>query len=103
MVEWAMMLYADGRIAAGVAPELQMGSWDLVDVFTSLPEAQRLVPNAHGFVPFAEAWTVVGGGTAYATVSAGGAHGAIAVRALDASGEALGSVLSPRLWVLRVR
>lgn len=103
MVEWAMMLYADGRIAAAVAPELQMGSWDLVDVFTSLPEAQRLVPNAHGFAPFAEAWSVVGGGTAYATVSASGAHGALAIRALDAGGEALGSVLGPRMWVVRVR
>lgn len=103
MVEWAMTLYTDGRIPAALAPQLQFGSWDLADVFASLPEAQRLVPSAHGFAPFAESWSVVGGGTAYTTVSTSGAHGALAIRALDAGGDALGSALAPRLWVVRVR
>ena len=103
IVHWAMTLFTDGRITSGDAPQLQIKSWNLDDIFGSLPADQQLAPPDYAFQSFSRAGSVVGGGTGYAHIAAGGAHGALAVRARDASDAKLGSELAPRLWVVRVK
>jgi len=103
IVDWAMTLYVDGRVAAGAAPTLELGSWNLADVFESLAAAQRLSPETFDFASFASAGSVVGGGTAYARIATSAAHGPLALRVRDPAGNALGDDLNPRLWVVRVR
>lgn len=92
-----MSLYADGRVTAAAAPELQITSWNLADIFGALPADQQLVPPAYGFSSFARGGLVVGGGTAYLRIAAGGSHGALAVSVRDAAGAALGTGFQPRL------
>jgi hypothetical protein len=103
MVEWAMTLYTDGRVGAAAAPTLQLSSWNLANVFGALPAAQQLSPPAFGFASFARSGTVIGGGTAYTRITAGGAHGPLALQVRDGSGNPLGDDLKPRLWVVRVQ
>jgi hypothetical protein len=103
MVEWAMMLYADGRIGAATSPTLQFPSWDLANVFASFPAAKGLTPPLRGFSAFSDERRVVGGGTVYTRIAASGAHGPLALRARDAEGDALGRDLQTRFWVVRVK
>ena len=103
LVQWAMMLYTDGRVAAGAAPALQITSWNLAEVFNAMPAAQRLAPATFGFASFVRGGSVVGGGTAYTRISAAGAHGPLALSVRDAAGNALGAELRPRLWVVRIK
>jgi hypothetical protein len=103
MVEWAMTLYADGRIGAGSSPDLQFQSWNLEDVYGSLPVEQQLHPPSHAFASFTQASGVVGGGTTYSLISTGLAHGPLAVRARDPLDGILSVTMEPRLWVVRIR
>ncbi|HLB37287.1 MAG TPA: Ig-like domain-containing protein [Gemmatimonadales bacterium] len=103
MVDWAISLYADGRVAPVAAPALQLPSWDLLDIFEALPAVQRLSPQDVGFASFARSGSVVGGGTAYTRISTGSPHAALSVRAESATGGRLAGDLRPRLWVVRVK
>lgn len=103
MVEWAMMLWVDDRVPAAQAPLLQFPSWSLPSVYDAKPVAEQLVPQAMAFAPFAIDGIVIGGGTAYTTVSAAAAHPAIALSMRGAGGAALGTEMAPRIWVVRVR
>lgn len=102
VVDFAGMLYADGRLTPAEAPLLQMDRWDLQAMFPAGPK--RLAPETFPFGDFARApgW-VVGGGTAYTLVTSAGAHGSLALEVDDGVGGALAGVLGPRLWVLRMR
>ena len=102
-VDWAMMLYADGRLPAGAAPSLQLTSWDLNDIYSALPAAQSLAPAGFGMAGFQRAGSVMGGGTAYTRVTAAGAHDALAVRLRDASDRVPGATTGMVLWVMRVQ
>ena len=101
MVDWAAMLYADGRLSPAVAPELQLTSWKLDEMIPAGPK--RLAPATFGFADFAREGTVVGGGTAYTLVTSAGAHGSLALAVDDGAGGAIAPVLRPRLWVVRMR
>ncbi len=103
VVDWAMALYADGRVSAAAAPQLQMTSWNLADIFGALPADQQLVPAAYTFTSFKRSGSVVGGGTDYARIAAGGGHGPLALSVRDAAGATLGTELQPRLWVVRIK
>jgi hypothetical protein len=103
MVDWAISLYADGRVAPVAAPALQLPSWNLLSVFEALPAVQRLSPQDVGFASFSRPGSVVGGGTAYTRISTGSSHAALSVRARNATGDRLGADLRPRFWVVRVK
>ena len=103
IVEWAMMLYADGRLAAHAAPALQLPSWNLQNIFASMSAAQRLAPDTFAFEAFTRSGVIVGGGTAYLLVNAGDGHSALAVRVRDAFDRALSAEPEFRMWVLRVQ
>lgn len=101
-MDWAAALYADGRLAAEQAPELQVESWNLADVFGKMTEPQRLQPDTFGFQGFTLDGSVVGGGTAYLRIAAPGAHGSLALKVRDALDRPLSSDVEARLWVLRI-
>lgn len=101
IVDWAGMLYADGRLTPAQAPTLQMTSWRLQEMIPVGPK--RLTPARFGFSDFARDGTLVGGGTAYTLVTSNGAHGPIAMSIDDGAGGAVPGAVRPRLWVLRMR
>lgn len=103
LVDWAMTLYTDGRVSPQDAPDLQMTSWDLADIYDAMPVYKRLTPDVVSFEAFARAGTVVGGGTAYLRIEAAAAHGPLALEVRDALGNALSADLAPRLWIVRIR
>lgn len=103
LVQWAMALYVDGRIAAGSAPQLQISSWNLADIFEARPAAERLSPLPLAMTGFVQDGRVVGGGTFYARIASGVAHGPLALRVSDGQGNAIGGELRPRLWIVRIQ
>jgi hypothetical protein len=100
VVDWAGMLYADGRLTAGEAPLLQMSSWRLDELLTGV---RALTPPTFAFTDFVREGKVVGGGTAYARLASAGSRGALAVGVHDGQGGPINALLRPRLWVLRLR
>lgn len=100
---WAMTPYVDERLTAAQAGPLEISSWDLVDVFGARDENARLVPDERGFASFALSGTIIGGGTRYLRIVAGGAHGPLTLRVRDAEDRPLGTELAPRLWVVRLQ
>jgi len=103
IADWAMTLYADGRVPPAASPTLQVTSWNLADIYGALGAEQQLSPVAFDFTSFARAGSVTGGGTAYTRITAGGAHGALALRVRDGADQPLGDELRPRIWVVRVQ
>jgi hypothetical protein len=102
IVDWATMLYVDGRLSPAQAPDFQMTSWDLTSLIPAGP--RRLNPEVHtNFTAFTRSGSLMGGGTAYTLVTAGGVHGALAVRFEDGAGGPVSTLLEPRLWVVRMR
>lgn len=103
VVQWAMTLYTDNRLGSGPPPELQLTSWNLEDIEGASAPERRLVPVELGFGAFQYTSAIVGGGTAYFTIAAPGAHGPLAIDVRDPSGNAIGDELRPRLWVVRIQ
>jgi len=103
LVDWAMSLYVDGRVPSAFAPDLQLSSWNLADIFAARPASQQLTPQSFGFASFSRPGTVAGGGTAYTRIWSAGAHGPLAVRVADGTGASVGSELRPRLWIVRLQ
>lgn len=103
VADWATTLYTDGRLDAEQAPDLQMSSWDLADIFGALPAERRLNPDEHEFAAFTRAGSVVGGGTAYIRLTAAGGHGSLAIDVHDALDRPLSPDLGTRLWIVRVQ
>jgi hypothetical protein len=103
-VEWAAMLYMDGRVTP-LAAELEMTSWDLFNIYeNTFHSSLSLVPNARTYGAFTEAGkSVIAGSTFYTTLTAAGARGALAVRLRDGADAVLGTTLSPRFWIARVQ
>ena len=102
-VQWAAMLYVDGRSIAGLDPALEMTSWDLFDVFQLFDPALSLEPTLQGWGAFTDANSVRGGSTFYTVVTAGGSRGALAIRLQDAAGGTLSTTMSPRFWIVRLQ
>jgi IPT/TIG domain/Bacterial Ig-like domain (group 2) len=103
LVDWAAALYADGQVSANAAPTLQFESWDMADVFGAMPPEQRLTPAEVSFSSFGVARSLIGGGTAYTLLTQPGARGPMAIRFRSSQDQILGSVLGPRLWLVRIR
>lgn len=101
LIDWAAMLYVDGRLTPVQAPDFQMTSWNLASLIPAGPK--RLNPSSYGFANFTRTGTFTGGGTAYTLVTTGAGHGALAVRFGDGVGGPVSSLLAPRLWVVRMR
>ncbi|MDT8340245.1 MAG: Ig-like domain-containing protein [Longimicrobiales bacterium] len=102
MVAWAAALQLDGRLTPAQAPSLQIPSWALESWLTAGGRI-RHTPPEHPLAEFVRTGSVVGGGTAYTTLTTAGAHGPLAVWAADGAGGTLSPLLGPRLWVVRVR
>ncbi len=102
-VQWAAMLYVDGRSITGLATALQMTSWDLFDVFQLFDPALSLAPTARSWGAFSDANSVRGGSTYYTVVTAAGARGAMALRLRDGAGATLPTTVSPRYWIVRLQ
>ena len=103
IADWAMTLYTDGRLGPAEAPQLQLASWDLADIYGAMTAVQRLAPTEAGFQSFTLEGSVAGGGTAYLAVGAAGGNGPVAVQVTDPLGNPLAAEIEPRLWVVRVR
>ncbi|MGK7312631.1 MAG: Ig-like domain-containing protein [Candidatus Longimicrobiales bacterium M2_2A_002] len=103
IADWAAALYSDGRLTAGQAPDLQLTSWDLADIFGALPVERQLDPYAYDLGAFTRAGSVVGGGTAYFQLTAAAGHGALAIRVRDALDRPLSPDLGTRLWIVRIQ
>lgn len=103
IADWATTLYTDGRLSADQAPDLQLSSWDLADIYGAMPAAQRLIPDELAFEAFTRTGSVVGGGTVYLRLTAAAGHGALAVNVRDALDNPLSPELGTRLWVVRVQ
>ncbi|MCZ6918662.1 MAG: hypothetical protein O7I93_17945, partial [Gemmatimonadetes bacterium] len=102
-VEWAAMLYVDGRVAP-LAAELEMTSWDLFDIYENTFAVElSLVPTARTYGAFTDTKSVVAGSTFYTTLTAAGARGALAVRLRDGADAVLGTTTSPRYWIVRLQ
>jgi hypothetical protein len=102
-VDWAAMLYADGRVS-GLPAELQMTSWDLGDIYDNLFDASlSLQPVQQSYAAFTAANSVRGGSTYYTIVSAAGARGALGIRLRDGSDATLPTTVTPRYWVVRIQ
>ncbi len=102
-VQWAAMLYVDGRSITGLDPALEMTSWDLFDVFQLFDPALSLTPTAQSWGAFNDANSVRGGSTFYTVVTAGGSRGALAIRLRDAADGTLPTTMSPRFWIVRLQ
>ncbi|HSG47424.1 MAG TPA: hypothetical protein VLA43_06420, partial [Longimicrobiales bacterium] len=102
MVAWAAALQLDGRLTPAQAPSLQIPSWAL-ESWLNDGGRIRHTPPEHPLADFVRTGSVVGGGTAYTTLTTAGAHGPLAVWATDGAGGTLSPLLGPRLWVVRVR
>ncbi len=102
-VQWAAMLYVDGRSITGLATALQMTSWDLFDVFQLFDPALSLLPAAQSWGAFTNAKSVRGGSTFYTVVTAGGSRGAVAIRLRDGADGTLPTTMSPRFWIVRLQ
>ncbi len=102
-VQWAAMLYVDGRTIAGLDPVLEMTSWDLFDVFQLFDPALSLAPTPQSWGAFTDANSVRGGSTFYTVVTAVGARGAMAVRLRDDLDATLTTTMSPRFWIVRLQ
>lgn len=100
LAAWAAMLYTDGRLAEG-SELLRMPSWDLADVFGSLPETARLTPRQTGFADFSETFEIADGSTGYVRIGGAGPHAAVAIRARTPADAGLPGHM--RLWVVRLR
>lgn len=100
LAAWAAMLYADGRLAEG-SELLRMPSWDLADVFGSLPETARLTPRQASFADFSERFEIADGSTGYLRLSGTGPHAPVAIRARTPADARLPGHM--RLWVVRLR
>jgi hypothetical protein len=105
LVQWAAMLFADDSVP-NLAPELDLASWNLKDIFYGtfagfqlIPQL-RLQPAAVTFSSFTKSANVRAASTYYAVLS-GGNRPATAVKARDASG----GILPPhmRYWILRIQ
>lgn len=101
IVDWAGMLYADGRLTPAEAPDLQMTSWDLLQEIPAGP--RRLDPPVDGFADFSRVGGFVGGGTAYHRIDSGIAHGPLAISVDDGTGNPIHEMMQPYLWILRMR
>ncbi|HRP08580.1 MAG TPA: hypothetical protein PLL69_08830, partial [Gemmatimonadales bacterium] len=101
LAEWAMSLYTDGRIPD--TGNLRFRSWDMADIFGALAPAQRLDPVVLPFGQFDVQGNIIGGGTAYLRLDAGGAHGSLAVKVSDATGAGFAESMVPRVWVVRLQ
>ena len=100
---WAAMLYADDRVP-GLASAIQLPSWNLFGVFSSYPnDTYRLIPVDRQFAAFSDSRGVIGGSTAYTTITSAGARPALAVRVRDNSNGILGTAMKPVLWILRIQ
>ncbi len=102
-VQWAAMLYVDGRSITGLDAALEMTSWDLFDVFQMFDPALSLAPTAQSWGAFTAANSVRGGSTFYTLVTAGGSRGALAIRLRDGAGGTLSTTMSPRFWIVRLQ
>jgi hypothetical protein len=102
MVDWAAALQLDGALTPAQAPELQIPSWALESWLTADGRV-RHTPPEHPLAGFVRTGSVIGGGTAYTTLTTAGAHGPLAVQATDGVGGAISHLLAPRYWVVRVR
>ena len=102
-VQWAAMLYVDGRSIAGLDPALEMTSWDLFDVFQLFDPALSLTPTPQSWGAFTDANSVRGGSTFYTVVTASGSRGAMAIRLRDAADGVLPTTMSPRFWIVRLQ
>lgn len=102
-VQWAAMLYVDGRTITGLDAALEMTSWDLFDVFQLFIPELSLEPTPQGWGAFTDANSVRGGSTFYTVVTAGGSRGALAIRLRDAADGTLPTTMSPRFWIVRLQ
>ena len=102
-VQWAAMLYVDGRSITGLDPVLEMTSWDLFDVFQLFDPALSLEPKPQTWGAFNDANSVRGGSTFYTVVTAIGARGAMALRLRDDMDVTLPTTMSPRFWIVRLQ
>ena len=102
MVDWAAALQLDGALTPAQAPELQIPGWAL-ESWLAADGRVRHTPPQHPLADFVRTGSVIGGGTAYTTLTTAGAHGPLAVQATDGAGGVLSGLLGPRLWVVRVR
>lgn len=102
LVDWAAALQLDGELTPAQAPDLQIPSWAL-ESWLSAGGRIRHTPPQHPLADFVRTGSVIGGGTAYTTLTTAGAHGSLAVQATDGAGGTLSPLLAPRFWVVRVR
>jgi hypothetical protein len=102
-VQWAAMLYVDGRSITGLDAALEMTSWDLFDVFQLFDPALSLEPTQQSWGAFADANLVRGGSTFYTVVTAGGSRGALAIRLRDGVDATLGPSMRPIFWIVRLQ
>lgn len=75
----------------------------MADVFGAMPPEQRLILAEASFSAFGVTRSLIGGGTAYALLTQPGARGPMAIRVRSRQDQILGSVLGPKLWVVRIR
>jgi hypothetical protein len=97
--QFAAALYADDRVA-GLDPTMTFTSWNFFNIWSRLRDTARLTPRARQFANFSDNVSMRAASTAYFTVR-GANRPATAVRARDASGNALPSIM--RMWVVRMQ
>jgi Bacterial Ig-like domain (group 1)/IPT/TIG domain len=100
-VRFAAMLYTDGRTITGLAPELQMSSWNIRQIFDTADPARSLTPTAQAYGTFNQTRQVRGGSTAYTLLTSSGSRGALAIRLRNQTDGVLAGTMKPHLWIVR--
>lgn len=100
---WAAENYVDGRVGVASDTSLQMASWNVHDVLSSLNAAAPLAPAQQTFGNFAVTEQVRSGSTVYTLLAAGASRPALAVRVRDLVDAPLGTATRPQVWIVRTK
>lgn len=106
LAQWAAMLYVDDRVP-GADPKLTLPSWNLVDIYEGtfddiqLFPTTRLIPRAHAFATFTDAFNVRAASTAYILLDGTAGRSATAVRARTSTDSELPAIM--QLFVVRLK
>jgi len=107
--QWGAMLWVDDSVP-GIAPELQMTSWNLANIFgpsgygsTSCDTSCQLLPVQESWGAFSQSRSVRDGSNAYTLLTSSGPRSALAIKARNGGGGTLSTTMAPQFWIVRTK
>ncbi|HKI94454.1 MAG TPA: Ig-like domain-containing protein [Gemmatimonadales bacterium] len=107
--QWSAMLWVDDSVP-GIAPELQMTSWNLANIFgpsgygsTTCDTSCQLLPVQESWGAFSQSRSVRDGSNAYTLLTSSGPRSALAIKARNGGGGTLSTTMAPQFWIVRTK